>query len=203
VATERSPDEREGVHQNWYRHELVDIYSHGQLYKKTFARMWWSTNWQKNSGTTGISTLSGCCNVGLQSNIAGICLTTCISCNSAYQSLTPDQLVSTLNLMSKLRLVSYLAPNMFWFYSAVGAYQSVLGVETDIVQSQCDPVSDPVMLQDQLDIAFICGLPFTALSFISGQLKALVAPVMQQAAIKTARFTSPISSSTLTVASKP
>lgn len=26
-------DEREGVHQNWYRHELVDIESNGQLYK--------------------------------------------------------------------------------------------------------------------------------------------------------------------------
>jgi cation transport regulator ChaC len=26
-------DEREGVHQNWYRHELVDIESKGQLYK--------------------------------------------------------------------------------------------------------------------------------------------------------------------------
>jgi len=26
-------DEREGVHQNWYRHEVVDIYSQGQLYK--------------------------------------------------------------------------------------------------------------------------------------------------------------------------
>jgi phosphonate transport system substrate-binding protein len=70
---------------------------------------------------------------------------------------------------------------MFWFYSAVGAYLNrILGVETDIVQSQCDPVSDPVMLQDQLDIAFICGLPFIQLSLvISGQLKALVAPVMQ------------------------
>jgi len=39
-----------------------------------------------------------------------------------------------------------------------------IGVETDIVQSQCDPVSDPVMLQDQLDIAFICGLPFIQIS---------------------------------------
>lgn len=25
-------DEREGVHQNWYRHELVDIYRNGHLY---------------------------------------------------------------------------------------------------------------------------------------------------------------------------
>lgn len=83
--------------------------------------------------------------------------------------------------MSKLRLVSYLAPNMFWFYEAVGAYLGrVLAVETHIVQSQYDPLSDPVMLQDQLDIAFICGLPFVRhYRVISGQLKAIVAPVMQ------------------------
>ena len=81
----------------------------------------------------------------------------------------------------KLRLVSYLAPNMFGFYSAVGAYLGrVFGVETQIVQSQYDPLEDPVMLQDQLDIAFICGLPFVQLDrHICGQLKALVAPVMQ------------------------
>lgn len=81
----------------------------------------------------------------------------------------------------KLRLVSYLAPNMFWFYQAVGAYlERVLGVETHIVQSQYDPLADPAMLQDRLDIAFICGLPFVQLNqVVLGQLKALVAPVMQ------------------------
>ena len=26
-------DEREGVHKNWYRHEIVDIHSHSQVYK--------------------------------------------------------------------------------------------------------------------------------------------------------------------------
>lgn len=85
-----------------------------------------------------------------------------------------------MNKIDKLRLVSYLAPNMFWFYKAVGVYLGrVLGIETDIVQSQYDPLSDPAMLQDQLDIAFICGLPFARLNrVISGQLKALVAPVM-------------------------
>ncbi len=61
----------------------------------------------------------------------------------------------------KLRLVSYLAPNMFGFYEAVGAYLSrVLGIETQLVQSQYDPLDDPMMLDDRLDIAFICGLPF-------------------------------------------
>ncbi len=70
---------------------------------------------------------------------------------------------------------------MFWFYKAVGEYLGrVLGVETQITQSQHEPLSDPMMLQDQVDIAFICGLPFAQLSFVvSGQLQALVAPVMQ------------------------
>ncbi|HEY9633827.1 MAG TPA: PhnD/SsuA/transferrin family substrate-binding protein [Coleofasciculaceae cyanobacterium] len=81
----------------------------------------------------------------------------------------------------KLRLVSYLAPNMFRFYEDVGAYLSrVLGVETQLVQSQYDPLQDPMLLQDQLDIAFICGLPFARYHRVTGsQLQALVAPTMQ------------------------
>lgn len=81
----------------------------------------------------------------------------------------------------KLKLVSYLAPNMFAFYEAVGAYLNrVLGVETQVMQSQYDPLEDPMMLQDQLDIAFICGLPFARhQQAADNQLQALVAPVMQ------------------------
>jgi phosphonate transport system substrate-binding protein len=92
--------------------------------------------------------------------------------------------VKSLFLMSqpdKLRLVSYLAPNMFEFYEAVGAYLSrVLGIETQLVQNQYDPLDDPMMLDDRLDIAFICGLPFARrYRVVSSQLQALVAPVMQ------------------------
>jgi phosphonate transport system substrate-binding protein len=81
----------------------------------------------------------------------------------------------------KLKLVSYLAPNMFGFYAAVGDYLSrALGVETQLVQSQYDPLEDPMMLCDRLDIAFICGLPFARRHQVaSKQLQALVAPVMQ------------------------
>jgi phosphonate transport system substrate-binding protein len=70
---------------------------------------------------------------------------------------------------------------MFWFYSAVAAYlERVLDVETHIVQSQFDPLEDPVLLEDRLDVAFICGLPFTRYHrIVPGQLEALVAPVMQ------------------------
>lgn len=83
--------------------------------------------------------------------------------------------------LKKLRLVSYLAPNMFWFYQAVATYLGrVFGVETQIVQGQYEVLSDPLMLQDQVDIAFICGLPFVQLNrFLPGQLQALVAPIMQ------------------------
>jgi len=88
---------------------------------------------------------------------------------------------SKVSQRDKLRLVSYLAPNMFGFYEAVGAYLSrLLGVETQLVQSQYDPLEDPMMLEDQLDIAFICGLPFARHQrVVSTQLQALVAPVMQ------------------------
>ena len=83
--------------------------------------------------------------------------------------------------IDRVRLVSYLAPNMFWFYKAVGAYLSrVFGADTHIVQSQGEPLTDPVMLQDRLDIAFICGLPFAQLQQVQpGQLQLVVAPVMQ------------------------
>lgn len=81
----------------------------------------------------------------------------------------------------KLRLVSYLAPNMFGFYAAVEAYlHRAFKVETQLVQSQYDPLEDPMMLCDRVDIAFICGLPFARRHQVaSNQLQALVAPVMQ------------------------
>lgn len=86
-----------------------------------------------------------------------------------------------LNRQGKLTLVSYLAPNMFWFYSAIGAYLSrVLEREVEIVQGQGNPLEDPLLLKDRLDIAFICGLPFIRhYRSAPNQLKAIVAPVMQ------------------------
>ncbi|MBW4665829.1 MAG: PhnD/SsuA/transferrin family substrate-binding protein [Chroococcus sp. CMT-3BRIN-NPC107] len=70
---------------------------------------------------------------------------------------------------------------MFWFYEAVGAYLSrVLNVKIDVIQSPNDPLKDPLLLQDRLDIAFICGLPFVRNHKVApNQLKAIVAPVMQ------------------------
>jgi phosphonate transport system substrate-binding protein len=86
-----------------------------------------------------------------------------------------------MSQLDKLSLVSYLAPNMFGFYEAVSTYLSgVLGVKTHLVQSEYDSLEDPMMLQDRLDIAFICGLPFARRHrVVPNQLQALVAPVMQ------------------------
>lgn len=84
------------------------------------------------------------------------------------------------NDITKLRAVSYLAPNWFAFYEAVLAYLGrMLGVETQLHQGECDPLEDPVLLQDQLDLAFICGLPLIRYcQVVPDQLQVLVAPVM-------------------------
>ncbi|MBD1865102.1 MULTISPECIES: phosphate/phosphite/phosphonate ABC transporter substrate-binding protein [Trichocoleus] len=84
-------------------------------------------------------------------------------------------------LPSPLRAVSYLAPNLFWFYQAVIAYlERSLDIEICLVQAEYDPLADPALLQDQLDIAFICGLPFIRHYQVApAQLQAVVAPVMQ------------------------
>ena len=81
---------------------------------------------------------------------------------------------------TKLRAVSYLAPNWFAFYEAILAYLGrVLGVETQLHQGECDPLEDPLLLQDQLDLAFICGLPLIRYcQVVPDQLQVLVAPVM-------------------------
>lgn len=80
-----------------------------------------------------------------------------------------------------LNLVSYLAPNMFWFYQAFAAYlERFLNIKINIFESQYEPLTDPALLQNKLDIAFICGLPFIQYyRHFSEQIQALVAPVMQ------------------------
>ncbi|MBW4582190.1 MAG: PhnD/SsuA/transferrin family substrate-binding protein [Tildeniella nuda ZEHNDER 1965/U140] len=80
-----------------------------------------------------------------------------------------------------LKVVSYLAPNWFGFYQAVTEFLSrVLAQDVQLVQGQSDPLDDPALLHDQLDLAFICGLPFGRYCQIAPyQLQALVAPVMQ------------------------
>jgi phosphonate transport system substrate-binding protein len=83
--------------------------------------------------------------------------------------------------LKKLQVISYLAPNWFGFYEAVLAYLGrMLGLETQLKQGECDPLLDPLLLQDQLDLAFICGLPLIRYcQIVSDQLQPVVAPVMQ------------------------
>lgn len=83
--------------------------------------------------------------------------------------------------LTQLKAVSYLAPNWFNFYETILAYLgSVLGVETQLYQGECDPLEDPVLLKDQVDLVFICGLPLIRYcQVVPHQLQALVAPVMQ------------------------
>ncbi|GBE90676.1 phosphate/phosphite/phosphonate ABC transporter substrate-binding protein [Nostoc cycadae] len=82
---------------------------------------------------------------------------------------------------TKLRVVSYLAPNWFWFYEAIVAYLGrILAVETQLQASQYDPLADPILLTDQLDLAFICGLPLVRYGqVVANRLQPVVAPVME------------------------
>ncbi|UBF30046.1 PhnD/SsuA/transferrin family substrate-binding protein (plasmid) [Kovacikia minuta CCNUW1] len=83
--------------------------------------------------------------------------------------------------ISKLRAVSYLAPNWFEFYQAVVlSLERALSIETQLVQAASDPLDDPLLKQDQWDLGFICGLPFVRYQqAVPNQMRAIVAPVMQ------------------------
>ncbi|MBL1177214.1 MAG: PhnD/SsuA/transferrin family substrate-binding protein [Pantanalinema sp. GBBB05] len=82
---------------------------------------------------------------------------------------------------SKLFAVSYLAPNWFPFYQMVVDYlERALSIDIQLIQATCDPLNDPLLLQDQIDLAFICGLPLVRYQHIvPGQLQPIVAPIMQ------------------------
>ncbi len=86
-----------------------------------------------------------------------------------------------MTILPRLRAVSYLAPNYFGFYQETTAYLGrVLGLETQLHQGEYDPLVDPLLLQDQIDLVFICGLPLIRYcQVVSDQLQTLVAPVMQ------------------------
>jgi phosphonate transport system substrate-binding protein len=81
---------------------------------------------------------------------------------------------------SMLKTVSYLAPNWFAYYQAVtDALARSLSVEIQLQQGVCDPLVDPLLLQDQLDLAFICGLPAMRYHHAHPQqLQVLATPVL-------------------------
>jgi phosphonate transport system substrate-binding protein len=80
-----------------------------------------------------------------------------------------------------MRIVSYLAPNLFWLYEAVGDYlERALGQAVQTVEAGADPLIDPQLASDQWDAFFICGLPLMRLEQSSPRrLRPLVAPVMR------------------------
>lgn len=82
-----------------------------------------------------------------------------------------------------LHAVSYLAPNWLRFYQLVtDALARAVSMEIQLRQGECDPLDDPMLLNDHLNIAFICGLPFIRRHQANPhQLQVLAAPVMQAA----------------------
>ncbi|XGV96944.1 MAG: phosphate/phosphite/phosphonate ABC transporter substrate-binding protein [Leptolyngbya sp. BL-A-14] len=85
-----------------------------------------------------------------------------------------------LKLPATLHIVSYLAPNWLWFYEAIAtAFSHALQVETSIAQSPHDPLDDPLLQDDHVDLAFICGLPFIQRHQLQPQqFQTVAAPVM-------------------------
>ncbi len=81
---------------------------------------------------------------------------------------------------TQLKIVSYLAPNWFWVYEAIAAAISrTLQIDTLLLPSEHDPLNDSSLIQDEVDVAFICGLPFIRLYHQLPHLQAIAAPVMQ------------------------
>lgn len=87
------------------------------------------------------------------------------------------------------RAVSYLSPNLFWFYEAIVAFlDRTFHLNIQFEQGKFDPLDDPQLYQNQWDFVFICGLPFARylmrskadLEWIApDSLIAIAAPVMQ------------------------
>ncbi|MEE3720004.1 PhnD/SsuA/transferrin family substrate-binding protein [Tumidithrix elongata RA019] len=81
----------------------------------------------------------------------------------------------------KFLIVSYLSPNLFWFYQAVArAIRRHTHLEVEIIEGSCDPLDDPLLQNHQLDLAFLCGLPLLRHNRQAARpLQLLAAPVMQ------------------------
>jgi phosphonate transport system substrate-binding protein len=83
--------------------------------------------------------------------------------------------------MTKLKAISYLSPNLFWFYQeVVQAIARRCDCHIELIGATCDPLDDRLLNHDQIDIAFICGLPLIRHNRIAKQpLEILAVPVMQ------------------------
>jgi phosphonate transport system substrate-binding protein len=79
-----------------------------------------------------------------------------------------------------INFVSYLAPNIFPLYAALGEYLSrALDVSVSVTQADHDPMDDPGLAQNEIDALMVCGLPLSRRERATpGKLMPLAAPVM-------------------------
>ncbi|MBV8887005.1 MAG: PhnD/SsuA/transferrin family substrate-binding protein [Chroococcidiopsidaceae cyanobacterium CP_BM_RX_35] len=77
--------------------------------------------------------------------------------------------------------ISYLAPNWLEYYQELVLFLGrVLQCETQFAASDRDPLNDLQLWEDNVDLAFICGLPFIRYCRTAPKrLRAIAAPVMQ------------------------
>src|SRR5260370_5445597 len=75
-----------------------------------------------------------------------------------------------------LRLITYLAPNLFWFYKFVSRYLAKkLRIPTELLVG-----SDYAQLPGRGDLAFVCGLPYVEHTRLGvPRIEPLVAPVLR------------------------
>lgn len=83
-----------------------------------------------------------------------------------------------------LKAVSYLSPNLFWYYKAITeAFERQCKLTVELSEAEYDPLDDRLLQQDRWDLTFICGLPLirhnrSALNYLQKPLQILSAPVM-------------------------
>ena len=79
-----------------------------------------------------------------------------------------------------LKAVSYLSPNLFWYYQAISeAISRNCNLTLELIEATTDPLDDQLLQNDQWDLIFICGLPLVRHNRIAVKpLQLLAAPVM-------------------------
>lgn len=79
-----------------------------------------------------------------------------------------------------LKAVSYLSPNLFWYYQAITeAISRNCNLTIELIEAKTDPLDDQLLQNDQWDLIFICGLPLIRHNRIAVKpLQLLAAPVM-------------------------
>ncbi len=79
-----------------------------------------------------------------------------------------------------LKAVSYLSPNLFWYYQAITeAISRNCNLTIELIEATTDPLNDELLQNDHWDLMFICGLPLIRHNRTAvNPLQLLAAPVM-------------------------